>query len=487
VVSYTGQRLSQACREGLRCRCGEPALFGTQGSRCVARFPAWRNGTWVDVEIRQYDKAGPRRGGATAWKDTIVRRTPLLCSLAGLAALALLLVPACGRDTVQGKPDRDAYAQQPQAPSKAGLVTLSLGGDVMTGRGIDQILPHPVDPRLHEPYVHDARQYVALAEEAHGSVDWPVDYAYIWGNALPEWARLEPDARVINLETSVTTSDDYQVDKGIHYRMNPDNVPSLTAAEIDCALLANNHVLDWGKAGLAETLDTLRDAGIQAAGAGQNLSQAQAPAVLEVEGQGRVLVYAYGLPTSGIPVDWAASAARPGVNLLLDLSDGAVQQVRHDVQSVERPGDLVVASIHWGPNWGYLVPPEQVAFAHRLIDEAGVDVVYGHSSHHVKGIEVYEGRPILYGCGDLLNDYEGIGGYEQFRPDLALLYFLHVDPATGKLAALQMSPLQVRQLRLNHASAADARWLRDTLDREGQQFGTRVEAGPDGTLALRWD
>jgi poly-gamma-glutamate capsule biosynthesis protein CapA/YwtB (metallophosphatase superfamily) len=164
-----------------------------------------------------------------------------------------------------------------------------------------------------------------------------------------------------------------------------------------------------------------------------------------------------------------------------------VQRVRQDVGSAKRAGDLVVASIHWGANWGYLVPPEQVTFAHRLIDEAGVDVVYGHSSHHVKGIEVYEGRPILYGCGDLLNDYEGIGGYEQFRSDLALLYFLHMDSATGELAGLQMVPMQVRRLQLNRASAADARWLMDTLNREGRQFGTRVEMGEGDTLTLRWD
>jgi len=414
----------------------------------------------------------------------MARRTLLLYGLSWLVPFALLLVPACGRDVVERKGDPDARTEQAGVP---GAITLFISGDVMTGRGIDQILPHPSDPRLHEPYVRDARQYVALAEEAHGSIEQPVDDAYVWGDALAEWARFEPDARIVNLETSVTSSDDYQADKGIHYRMNPDNVPCLTAAEIDCAVLANNHVLDWGYAGLVETLDTLGRAGIQAAGAGQDLHEAQAPAVLAVEGKGRVLVYAYGLPTSGIPAKWAASPGSSGVNLLPDLSDQAVQRVRQDVQALEREGDLVVVSIHWGGNWGYLVPPEQVAFAHRLIDEADVDVVYGHSSHHVKGIEVYKERPILYGCGDLLNDYEGIGGHESFRSDLALMYFLHVDPATGKLVGLQMAPMQVRRLRLKRASAADARWLRDTLTREGRQFGTRVEMEGGGTLALRWD
>jgi poly-gamma-glutamate synthesis protein (capsule biosynthesis protein) len=157
------------------------------------------------------------------------------------------------------------------------------------------------------------------------------------------------------------------------------------------------------------------------------------------------------------------------------------------VDAVEREGDIVVVSIHWGGNWGYGIPSEQIAFAHKLIDDAGVDIVHGHSSHHVKGIEVYKDRPILYGCGDLLNDYEGIGGYEQFRSDLALMYFVSVDPSTGQLARLRMTPTQTRHLRVNRASSEDGLWLRNVLNREGEQFGTQVEVDQSGTLTLRWD
>jgi poly-gamma-glutamate synthesis protein (capsule biosynthesis protein) len=116
-----------------------------------------------------------------------------------------------------------------------------------------------------------------------------------------------------------------------------------------------------------------------------------------------------------------------------------------------------------------------------------VDVVYGHSSHHPLGIELYRGRPILYGCGDFLNDYEGISGYESYRGDLSLMYFLNVDPASGKLLRLWMVPLQMRRFRLQRASAKDTRWLRDRLDREVRRVGggARVEEGNEG-LELRW-
>jgi poly-gamma-glutamate capsule biosynthesis protein CapA/YwtB (metallophosphatase superfamily) len=364
-------------------------------------------------------------------------------------------------------------------------LTVFLCGDVMTGRGIDQVLPHPGDPTLHEPYMTSAKGYVALAETANGPIPRPVDLDYVWGDALAEWARIKPDVRIVNLETAVTTRDDWEGEKDIHYRMHPANVPCLTAAGIDCCVLANNHVLDWGEAGLAETLETLRRAKVQTTGAGRDGAEAAAPAVLKTA-MGRVLVFSMGAASSGIPLDWAAAPGRPGVNLLPDFSDATLRKVAAQVKAIKCPGDVVVASIHWGGNWGYAVPAAHREFAHGLIDQCGVDAVHGHSSHHPLGIEVFRERPILYGCGDFLNDYEGISGHETYRGDLSLMYFLNVDPASGKLLRLSMIPMQVRRFRLYRASAEDTRWLREVLDREGRHLGTRVEAGPDGSLELRW-
>ncbi|MHC4519157.1 MAG: CapA family protein [Planctomycetota bacterium] len=367
------------------------------------------------------------------------------------------------------------------------LVTLFMCGDVMTGRGIDQILPHPSNPLIHEPYVQTATRYVELAERVDAPIPRPVSFSYPWGDALEELHRVNPDLRMINLETSLTTSNDYWRGKGIHYRMHPKNAPCLTALKIDYCSLANNHVLDWGYAGLAETLKTLRDVNIYSAGAGQDLQEAQVPAVMEVEGRGRVIVFSCGLPSSGIPSRWAASEDRPGVNLLRGLSDRAIQHIKEGIDAVRQPRDIVVVSIHWGSNWGYDIPPAQRKFAHRLIDDAGVDIIHGHSSHHAKGIEVYKGRPILHGCGDFLNDYEGIRGHERYRGDLALMYFVSMDPKTACLVRLRITPMQVRCFRLNRVSREDAVWLREVLDREGEKLGTRVEMSHDNTLTLHWD
>ena len=164
-----------------------------------------------------------------------------------------------------------------QSSDKGERVTLFLCGDVMTGRGVDQVLPHPSDPAIHERYMRRASGYVDIAEDAHGQIPQPAAFDYIWGEALAEFKRADPDAKLINLETAVTTSNEYWKGKGIHYRMHPDNAACIIAAGIDVCTMANNHVLDWGYSGLAETIKTLNNAGIKTIGAGATQKRARAP------------------------------------------------------------------------------------------------------------------------------------------------------------------------------------------------------------------
>jgi poly-gamma-glutamate synthesis protein (capsule biosynthesis protein) len=360
-------------------------------------------------------------------------------------------------------------------------IAIALSGDVMTGRGIDQVLPRPCEARLHEGYVASARDYVALAERVNGKIPAPVDLAYVWGKAPAALKRLKADAWIVNLETAVTRSEDYSP-KGINYRMSPENAACLSAAGIDCCTLANNHVLDWGVAGLLDTLETLPALGLKIAGAGRNAAAAAAPAILELEA-GRVLVFAFGSPSSGIPPDWAATTERPGVNLIVESAEHGADRIADDVSAHRRPGDIVVASIHWGGNWGYAIPAGQRRLAHRLIETAGVDIVFGHSSHHPKGIEIHRGKPILHGSGDFLNDYEGISGYEAYRGDLSLLYAPTFEVETGVLAALRMAPFRIRRFSLENASPDDADWLTAVLARESAPFGVSIKRDAEGFIA----
>ena len=453
------------------------------------------------------------------------------------AILAAVIIPLFLSFT-DGGPDEGTISDQNRAPSSC--VTLFFSGDVMTGRGIDQILPNPVDPRLYESYVKDASVYVRLAERATGRIDKPVSYSYIWGDAIDVWEEMEPAARIINLETSITSHDVPWPGKGINYRMHPGNVEVLTSAGIDFCSLANNHTMDWGQEGLLETLRTLENASIGYAGAGVDLSEAGKPAIIETgqsrvneagkpaiieTGQSRVIVFAFGSVTAGVPLSWAAGSGNraagagsredgavsrakgsegwaddlgnreagsgsqaadqerqaavsgswadgsgslaagsgsraadsgsreaglgsAGLNVLPGMHDEAVSLISRQVDAVKQPGDIVVFSIHWGSNWGYDIPASHREFARKLIDNAGVDVVHGHSSHHPMGIEVYRDRLIIYGAGDFINDYEGISGREEYRGELTLMYFPCIDPSDGSLVSMTMVPMQIRNFRI---------------------------------------
>ena len=130
--------------------------------------------------------------------------------------------------------------------------TIFLCGDVMTGRGVDQILPRPGDPTLREPMA-DARSYVICAEQASGPIPRRTDFAWPWGEALALVDEFAPDVRLINLETTITADGEFARGKSVHYRMHPDNLACLTAIQPDACALANNHILDFGRRGLIDT------------------------------------------------------------------------------------------------------------------------------------------------------------------------------------------------------------------------------------------
>ena len=352
----------------------------------------------------------------------------------------------------------------------------------MTGRGVDQILPHPGEPTLHEHSVRDARRYVELAEALNGPI--PRQSASP-GRGVTPYERVEeeaPDLWLVNLETSVTRNDDYDPGKDVHYRMNPDNMPCLTVARLDVCTLANNHVLDFGIRGLEERSTRWlpppsrrrrwpgRPRG---AAAGDRRRQPR-------QDHGFLGRHALQWRSGTVGGDQRAAWGELRRNGIRRCGTDLLEQVRH----AKHRGTSSSCPIHWGSNWGYRVPAADVRLAHLLID-GGVDVLYGHSSHHPRPIEIYRGKLVLYGCGDLVDDYEGIAGYEEYRDDLRLLYLATIHVETGRLSALRMVPFQARQLRLHRASAEDSTLLAAVLDRISRSFGSGVDVAPGGTLVLK--
>jgi poly-gamma-glutamate capsule biosynthesis protein CapA/YwtB (metallophosphatase superfamily) len=331
--------------------------------------------------------------------------------------------------------------------------------------------------------VKSAERYVELAELQNGAIPRHVPPGYVWGDALTTLREQPPRVRIANLETAVTQSDDAQP-KGINYRMHPDNVGCLEALGLDCCTLANNHVLDWGRAGLNETLDVLAAAGIKVVGAGATIAGAAAPAVLTPGDDARVVVHAFGCASSGVPRQWGATGSRPGVNFIDDDDDNVVERAIESFAIGVSSSDIVICSIHWGPNWGYAIDRRHRRLAHALI-ERGADIVFGHSSHHPKAMEIHRERLILYGCGDFLNDYEGIGPHDGHRSDLAVMYLPEVDVAGGRLAALTMVPFEIRKFRLTQAGEARRAALLRRLQAECSHFGLTIEPAVAGAMTLK--
>jgi poly-gamma-glutamate synthesis protein (capsule biosynthesis protein) len=172
------------------------------------------------------------------------------------------------------------------------------------------------------------------------------------------------------------------------------------------------------------------------------------------------------------------------VNLLPEFSDAGATLACQQIMRVRQPDDVVVVSIHWGPNWGHDVPHWQQRFARTLIDGADVSIIHGHSSHHAKAMEIYGDRLILYGCGDFLNDYEGIEGHDEYRDDLAVMYFADIDPTNRDVVDLELVPLQIKQFHLVRPSQDEVRWLAETLDRESQRFGLSVTPLSNGRIEV---
>lgn len=365
----------------------------------------------------------------------------------------------------------------------------------MLGRGMDQALSDSGPPELQEPYVKDAREYVRIAEERNGSLDAPLRAEEPWGVVTDLLCREGAGHFIINLENAVTVDGQYWPDKGIHYRMHPRNIDVLQAAGVDCCSLANNHALDFDRSGLEETLDHLSAARIAVVGAGATLSEARKVCYLGGENQsageaagppenlpvtsGKVAVLAVCFPDSGVPHLWAAEDDTSGLFFLREPGERAAATVVDALQYVPEEVPRVL-SVHWGSNWGYEIPEKQRRFARALIESGAVDLVFGHSSHHPKEVEVYRERAILYGAGDLINDYEGIGGHQGYSPDLGLFYT--VELRRGAVARLDAAPLRRRRFRLEFASKDDARFLSKVLSRDGR--GSEVVISEEGRLQV---
>lgn len=348
--------------------------------------------------------------------------------------LAASIVPLAGcqvpSERAPGEPFRSASADH-----RIGLV-----GDLMFGRDVDA---------AHRDSPSDA----------------------VWGSMHEHLRSL--DGVVANLECCVSERGERWPDKTFYFRADPDwAVPALEAGNVAAVSLANNHLLDFGETALLDTLDHLSAGGIAHAGAGPDATAALEPTVVDAGGL-RVGVL-------GLTDQWSQFGAGPDspgtAHVALSADDDATRRaVRNGVAAARESGaDLVVASLHWGPNWEVEPSAAQQRFARWLIDE-GVDVVHGHSAHVIQGVETYRGRPIIYDAGDFVDDY---AIKEGLHNDRSFLFELVVDG--GEPTTLELRPVEIVDERVERAGDDAAAWLRDRMRTLSAPFGTTVERSGRG-------
>lgn len=368
-------------------------------------------------------------------------------------------------------------------PGQQSLITLCLCGDVMTAHGIDPLLPASDEEGTDARSLRSALEYVREAE-AHAPLPRPVCFEYPWGDVLALLKREQPDLRLVNLEACITARGGTSAHR-LNARMPPQHLPTLAALGVDGAVLANPHALECGPDGLHDTLASLRQAGIAGIGAGHDRAEAEQEVQWLLPGKARVRLFAFGHASGGLSAQWAANETTPGISWLEALDQHAVERLARRIRASRSEGDIVLVALHWGGDCGDEVSAEQRRFARALIDEAGVDLVWGNASRHPRPIEVYRDRLILYGVGKFHKNPAGSSSHESARPDLAALYLPRLC-ADGRLAELRLWPLRVHLFRLKRASASDCHWLARALDQSCSHHGTGLEPLHDGSLRLYW-
>ena len=314
------------------------------------------------------------------------------------------------------------------------MLTLAFSGDVMLGRLVNETI---------------ARR----------------GFAYPWGDVLPVLHRA--DRFLINLECALTGERRPWHDaeyKAFYFRAEPAAVATLEIGRVDFASLANNHIGDFGTEGLLETLRVLDRAGIAHAGAGADRAAACAPARLAVDGQ-RIAVVA----CADHPPEWSALPSTPGIHYVrVSRHPEDFAAVERALAEARRDVDLVVFSIHWGPNMRARPTAEFREFA-RAVVAAGADIFWGHSAHVVQGVEVHQGKLILYDTGDFVDDY---AVDEELRNDLSALFLVRVGPPA--VAGLEVIPVRIGDMQVNLARGPERDWFVNRFRTLCAELGTRV-------------
>src|SRR5262245_27254072 len=258
--------------------------------------------------------------------------------------------------------------------------------------------------------------------------------------------------------------------KPFFFRGPPSAMGALRAVGVRAVSLANNHALDYEEDALSESLEWLNDAGVASAGAGLGPDRARRPAVVSAgERVGLVCV-------SDHPHEYAARGGSYGI-AHAELEGGPPNWLLDEVRRLRQGCDRVIAFPHWGPNMNPTPARWQLRVA-ALLQEAGADLVAGHSAHVFHGIAWGERGPVLTDLGDALDDYRVD---PVLRNDLGVLAIWR--PGAGE-EELELVGLKLDFCHTDLAHGADADWIADRLVTACGQLGTDIQQVADGRFRV---
>lgn len=296
--------------------------------------------------------------------------SPLASPEAGQSAIASVQPSAASSQASTGKPP--SVPSQANSASSAGLIgPMREGDDVVKLAFVgDVMFASTVETQLKQ----------------NG-----YDYPYKEVKTYLE----RPDLTIANLETPVSERGGAQNKKEYTYRSSPKALPDFVKAGFDLVNLANNHVLDYGKDALLDTLSYLDKAGIRRVGAGKDATEAFSAEIVESKG---VKIAFLGFSRVVPDATWYAGKDKPGV---AGTYDHLLPQVKKAIEDARTKADLVVVMAHWGIERKDKPEKYQRDLAHLYVD-AGADLVVGGHPHVLQGLEAYKGKWIAYSLGNFI-------------------------------------------------------------------------------------
>ncbi len=303
---------------------------------------------------------------------------------------------------------------------------------------------------------------------------------YVWGNTLPIFQ--QADLRICNLECVISDKGEPWsiTPKVFHFRSDAKNIEVLKVANINIVSLANNHTLDYGYEAMFEMLNILKDNKIYYAGAGKNLEEASQPVILEVKNK-KIGFIAF---TDNEPA-WSAEKNKPGI-FYVELTEKGknVDYLKNLIKETKKLVDYLIVSAHWGPNWGYKPLKEHIIFAHKFI-EIGADLIFGHSPHIFRGIEVYKEKFILYSVGDFIDDY-AVDEIERNDESFIFVYTqTTADETQTSTAIFELYPVIIKDFRVNLAEDEDRERIMSKMEILCQEFKTKTLREKDKLIVFK--